>query len=77
MVRVAALMLLLLAGCMQESPGRKARHRYLMMIQSKAPREDMCAEARRDAEAALNDSDETEYKSWLQMEKQDCEPRPS
>ena len=72
MTRVSLLALLLLASCEPAFDWEAAHKRYHMMIENKAPREDMCAESKRNAKAALNAMDETEYKAWVQFEKEDC-----
>jgi hypothetical protein len=72
-MRVSALLFLFLASC--NGPDWDSAHkRYLIMLTNHAPKEDMCAFSRRNAQIALNAMDEGEYKSWVAFEKEDCQP---
>lgn len=62
----------LVASCNRGPDWETAHKRYLMMIHNGAPRSELCAESKRDAQAALDALDEQEYKGWRIMEKEDC-----
>jgi hypothetical protein len=72
MVRATAVACLLLAGCQRSPSLEDARSRYLIMLANHAPAADLCAEGRRNAQAALDAKNEAEYKYWLSAEKNAC-----
>jgi len=77
MSRAPFLLFLLLASCNRSPDWDSAEKRYLFMIENHAPKADLCAEARRNAQAALAVLDRGEYNFWLQMEKEDCGQPPA
>lgn len=68
-----ALAFLLLAACHKGWDWKAANQRYLMMLSNDASEQELCAEAKRDAKAALNALDEQNYQYWSQMAKEDCD----
>ena len=68
-----ALAFLLLAACHKGWDWKAANERYLMLLSNDASQKELCAEAKRDARAALNALDKQNYQHWSQLEKEDCD----
>ena len=69
----AVLGVLILAACNKGWDWKAANERYMMMLSNDASQKQLCAEAKRDARAALNAVDKQNYEYWAQLEKEDCD----